>query len=197
MQTKNITLLAFLFICVTSFSQNDFQRKKPISIGYFGHYYFHPGIKIGTQYDWRSWEKVKEKKKGPKTKLKSLFISPQLGFYSHFGNHAGLLLNADFGYQRIKMKRGFYSAYSIGLGLINHINAGTTYIPQEDGSLKKRNLAGKLYFMPSLNYEFGQQVNEKIGWYGKMTLASKMPYNTSISAETFIEIGVKMNLGNF
>lgn len=188
-------VLLFGLLGFNSFAQSDFMEKKPISVGYFGHYGFHPGLKIGTQYDWKTWEKQKEKKKGPKVKTKSLFVSPQIGFYTHPGNHTGLLLNADFGYQRIKEKRGFYSAYSIGLGYLTQFNAGTTYVTDSNGSITAKKFASRAYFLPTLNMEFGQKVNEKIGWYSKFSLGSRLGYNTGVSAETFVELGVKYNLG--
>lgn len=185
------------FFGLSANAQTDFMEKKPVSIGYFGHYYFHPGIKIGTQYDWREWEKRKERKKKTVLKSKSLFISPQLGFYVHPKNHSGLLINADFGYQRVKDTRGFYSAYSIGLGYLTQFNAGTTYVSNDDGSITTKKFASRGYFMPTLNMEFGQQINEKMGYYSKFTLGAKLPYNTGFSAETFIELGMKFNLGKF
>jgi hypothetical protein len=195
---KKISLiLVFLGVVFTAQAQNDFLEKKPISVGYFGHYYFHPGIKIGTQYDWRSWEKRKEKKKKTVVKNKSLFISPQVGFYTHPKNHSGLLFNADFGYQRVKEKHGFYQAYSIGLGYLTQFNAGTTYVSEDDGSITTKKWASRAYFMPSLNMELGQQINEKMAWYAKGTIGSKLFYNTGVSIDTFLELGMKFNLGKF
>ena len=185
-----------IFLCGTASAQQDYFEKKPISIGYFGHNYSHPGIKIGTQYDWREWERRKERKRGEVVKKKSLFVSPQIGFYVHPKNHSGLLINADFGYQRLKTKRGFYSAYSIGLGYMTQFNSGTTYEAQDDGSIKTKKFASRAYFMPSLNMEFGQKINERFGWYSKFTLGSKLFYNTGVSAETFFETGLKFNLGH-
>lgn len=193
-----IKLIILLFgISYGSMAQSEFMEKKPISISYFGHYYLHPGLKVGTQYDWRSWEKRKERKKKTVVKQKSLFISPQVGFYVHPLNHSGLLINADFGYQRIKEKRGFYAAYSIGLGYLTQFNAGITYVNEPDGSITAKKFASRGYFMPTLNMEFGQQVNEKITWFSKFSMGTKLAYNTGLSAETFLELGMKFNLGKF
>ncbi len=195
---KKLTLIVLSLFCLLGANaQSDFIDRKPISISYLGHYGFHPGLKIGTQYDWLTWEKRKEKTKKTKLKHKSLFVSPQLGYYFHAGNHTSLLVNADFGYQRIKQGRGFYSAWSIGLGYITQFNAGITYEENNHGYIEEKKWASKGYFMPTFNYEFGQQVNTKIGWFGKLSAGSKLAYNTGVSAETFIELGVKLNLGNF
>ncbi len=194
MKRSLFTLL--ISLTFSSYAQNDFWNRKPISVSYFGHYYFHPGLKIGTQYDYKSWEKVKERKKRTITKSKSLFFSPQVGFYVHPKNHSGLIFNVDVGYQRVKDRFGFYSAYSIGLASNTQFNSGTTYVENADGSIDGFGGASRTYFMPSVNLEFGQQLTDKMSWYSKFTFASKLFYNTSLSAELFLELGMKFNLGN-
>ena len=193
MKKLNLIML-FLVISVGGKAQSNFLENKPLSIGYFGHYGFHPGLKIGTQFDWKEWEKRKERKKRTILKTKSLFVSPQIGMYVHQKNHTGLLLNADFGYQRKKDRWNFYTAYSIGLGYMTQFNAGTTYVNQDDGTVKAKKWASRSYFMPTLNIEFGQQINDKMGWYSKFSLGSKLKYNTGVSSETFLELGMKFNL---
>lgn len=193
---KHILFTLIFIISLTSYAQNDYWNKKPISISYYGHYYLHPGVKIGTQYDWRNWEKSKERKKRTITKMKSLFISPQIGFYIHPLNHSGLVFNVDFGYQKLKYPTGWYQAYSIGLASISQINSGTTYIKNDNGSISTKKFATRTYFMPSLNLEIGKEINPGFAWFTKFTIASKLFYNTGVSLDTFIEIGLKFNLIN-
>lgn len=190
-------LLVTLALSLTSYSfgQESFLEKKPITVSYFGQMLFHPGIKVGTQYDFREWTTQKEKKKGERIKEKSLFVSPQIGFYSHPRNHSGLIISADVGYQRIKLKRGFYSAYSIGLGYFAQFNAGTTYTVEADGTVNQKRFASRSYFLPTINTEFGQKVTPKIGWFSKISIGLPVAYNTGVSALPFIEFGMKYNLG--
>ena len=51
--------------------------------------------------------------------------------------------------------------------------------------------------MPSLNMEFGQQVNTKIGWFTKFTMGAKLRHNVGFTPVLFHQFGVKMNLGLF
>lgn len=200
-QTKTINQTALLskssdypaLFSTTTFS--EFKQQKPVSVGYFGHFIFHPGIKIGTQYDFKEWETRKERNKKTIIKNKSFFVSPQLGFYSHPKNHSGLLLNVDVGYQRIKAKHGLYSAYSIGLGYLTHFNSGMTYVAESNGAIKAKKYASRGYFLPTINYEFGQKINDKMGWYSKISVGAKVWYNTRVSVESFTELGMKFNLG--
>lgn len=194
---KKISLIVLMTTAISAVhAQSSLLDKTPISIGYYGHYFLHPGIKIGAQYDWKTWETQKQRKKKTVVKTKSLFVSPQVGFYVHPKNHSGLLINADIGYQRIKQRRGFYTAYSLGLGYLTQFNAGATYVAEDDGSITAKKFASRAYFMPTLNAEFGQKINPKIGWFSKFSVGSKLFYNTGVSAEVFMEMGVKIKLSN-
>jgi hypothetical protein len=192
---KKISFAFFLFLASNSlFSQSNFREEIPMSIGTFNYFFVHLGVKVGTQWDWRTWEKEKETKKRTFTKTKSLFISPQVGFYSHRQNHHGLLFNVNFGYQRVKSAKGFYCAYSLGVGYLRQFNAGITYVYEGNGLLTEKRAASRGYLMPSLNVELGQQINSKIGWFTKLSFASKLNYNTGASFDVFHEVGVKLNL---
>ncbi|MCG8576672.1 MAG: hypothetical protein MI810_17470 [Flavobacteriales bacterium] len=195
---KKIILALLLFgSYLPSTAQSNSDKNEIISVSYFGHYGFHPGLKVGAQYSLKDWKKTKERKEKTKIKNKSLFISPQVGFYVHPGNHSGLLLNADLGYQRKKEHSSFYSAWTIGLGYLTQFNAGITYVQEQNGSITAKKWASRMYFLPTLNYEIGQQLNEKIGWFGKISAGAKLFYNTGISPEAFVEVGLKMNLSKF
>lgn len=191
-------LIALLSVTLSLFvahgQEKNLLANSPLSISYFGHYGFHPGVKVGTQFNLITKEKSKEKKKGTRIKSKSLFVSPQIGGYVHVRNHSALLINTEIGYQTLRPKNGFYSSWSLGLGYLTQFNSGITYEYLEDGSIKERKFASRAYFLPTINYEFGQQLNDRIGWFSKLSLGSKIKYNTGISLDTFFELGVKVNL---
>jgi hypothetical protein len=191
---KKIALLIFMLGSISISKAQSLFEGTPITIGYFGHWGIHPGMKIGTDLNLKSWQKEKEKKKITVTKTRSLFVSPELGFYSHNQNHQGLLLNVDIGYRKIKDRFGLYSAFSVGIGYMRQFNAGVTYDVQDDGSFKKKALPSRGYFLPTLNYEFGQEINQRWGWFGKFSAGAKMPYNTGVVAETYFESGLRINL---
>lgn len=194
MNYLKLTLMGLL-MPIISYGQSETSRKFiPFSVGYWGeHFGSHPGFKVAAQFDLYNWEKVKEKKKRTKTKYKSIFAAPQVGYYVHPGNHHGLLLGAEVGYRRLKQRSGLYFAWSIGAAYLQQFNSGTTYYVEENGSLTQKGAASRLYFLPTLNYEFGQQINSKIGWYSKYSVGAKMPYNTGIAMSTFLELGLKLN----
>ncbi len=165
----------------------------PITVSYWGHHISHPGIKVGSQYHFKKWDKAKERKKGTFVKHKTLFLNPQLGFYQHQKNHTGVLLNAEFGVEIAKNEKKFFRGFSLGLGYIRQFNAGTTYILEPDNSISENKWASRGYFMPSINCEMGQHFH-RFSWFTKFSFASKMKYNTSASVELFFEAGGKFYL---
>ena len=88
---KAITFLMIVTICctvsLTSQGQGIAFKELPISVSYFGENAFHPGLKVGTFYTFRSIEKSKtyrrkkrQEKYGDKRKLKELSLDYNLGF---------------------------------------------------------------------------------------------------------------------
>lgn len=162
----------------------------PISISYWGSNIFHPGMKVGTQYNFKKWDKLKKRKKGMVTKHNTFFLKPELGFFYHKQNHVGALLNADFGIERAKNEKKFYCAYSIGVGYFRQFNSGITYVLEDDNSISEKRFGSRGYFLPTINIEYGQHF-EKITWFNKFSLGSKVKYNTGVSVELYFEAGVK------
>lgn len=191
---KKITsiLLFFGAFCQLN-AQKTANQPLPIVVSYYGYSIFHSGIKIGTQLSLKHWDKTKNRKNKVVVKHKTLFLAPQIGAYIHLKNHTGILLNVDFGINSFKNERRFYQAWSLGLGYMRQINAGITYNLETDGSISEKKWAARGYLMPSVNYEFGQQLTPSFAWFSKFTLGSKMNYNTGVSTELFFELGAKVN----
>ncbi len=192
---KKFSLIIVLTLLgLTGKAQDSFIKNQSYSIGYYGHFGFHPGIKIGTQLDIKTTDKIKTKKRGELVKQKTTFISPQIGFYTHPRSHNGLLLNVEIGRQHSKKDRPFYHSYALGLGYMAQFNSSLTYQQNSDGTFTTKQYASKSYFMPSLSAEIGQTFNSNIGWYSKISFGSKLFYNTGVSLEGFIELGLKFKL---
>ena len=185
-----ISIILSLAFCFSLNAQENSTSRLPISVSYWGYHIFHPGLKIGTQYHLKNWNKNKAHRNGDLLKHKTLFLNPELEIYLHAKNHTGLLLNTNLGIEVSKNERKFYKSYSLGLGYIRQFNAGTTYVLEEDDSISDKSGASRGYIMPAFNYEYGQHFSS-FSWFNRFTLASKMKYNTGISAELFFEAGLK------
>jgi len=173
---KKILILFILFVLGNQIVAQTESKNIPISVGFMSHIW-HPGVKIGTQFDLKNWERETEK---------------QIGFYVYPNTHTGYLVNTDFGYKKIKSHKQKYSAFSIGLGFLNQSQITDVKINLSDGSKEKiRENWG--WFLSTLNYEIGKSINEKIGWYGKLSYGLKMSLERENSTVLFIELGMKYN----
>ncbi|MEO1260973.1 MAG: hypothetical protein AAFZ15_19390 [Bacteroidota bacterium] len=190
---KTIISMAFLFSCGLLTAQTS-PKNIPISLGYFGHYAIQPGLKVGTQFNLKEWKTAGDKKGKTITKYKSFFIGPQLGFFSFPGNHTSFLISADLGYKRIKSPKNKYSAFSIGLGYLAESRVLSMVIDLSDGGVNNKEREWRNYFLPTINYEFGRQINPVLSWYGKSSLGMKLSTEREGSMSVFTELGVKINI---
>ncbi len=186
---KKVVILLVCFILSSQvFTQNE-SRKKNVSIGYFGNVGYQPGCKLGTQFSLKKWETKME----DYSKLKSFYVSPQIGFYVYPDVHTGYLINADFGYRREKDKTRKYSALSIGFGFFIQSQIAERKINLANGS--SENIREKwTWFLSTLNYEFGKVINEKAEWYCKFSYGFKLSTVRENSSVLFLETGMRFSL---
>ncbi|MFK8045901.1 MAG: hypothetical protein AB8B72_10435 [Crocinitomicaceae bacterium] len=190
---KNILFFTIALLCSYSvFSQEKLWSNNPLQVSYFGHFGLHPGIKLGTEFSVKNWEKERKNDKG--IKLKQYLISPQIGFYTHPGNHSGLIVQAEFSKRTEKVDKRFYYSYGAGFGYVMQINPSDTYIFNDNGEITEKNMTSRSYFMPSLHIETGLKLNSKMSVYNKITLASKVKYNTGFTLEPFYELGIRIRM---
>ena len=188
---KLVSVILVMGVSLSIMAQKNSKSSMPIAVSYWGATIFHPGLKIGTQHNFKKWNKTKERKKrGTVIKYKTFFLKPEFGFYNHKKNHTGVLLNTDFGIEFTKSKKKFFFSYALGLGYLRHFNSGITYYLEDDNSISEKKLASRGYFMPTLNVGYGQNY-EQFSWFNKISLGSKLKYNTGFSIESFIEVGIK------
>lgn len=185
---KALILCIFFVLTCQSIAQTK-SETIPILVGFMGHAALHPGIKIGTRFNLKSWNREAENL----TKVKSLYISPQMGIYTYPNVHTGYLVNADIGYRRIKSHKQKYSAFSIGFGFLNQSQLTNVTVNLNDGS-KDKNRVNWGWFLPTLNYEFGKAINERIGGYGKLSYGYKMSFDRENASTFLIELGVSYTL---
>lgn len=111
------------------------QDAPSLSISYFGEGVTHPGLKIGLNFPFHSWEKTKTKGSGVEKHLyKSFALQPSLGFYFHQDYQTGLFVLPQLAYTR-KNAKGSYASFGLGVGYLR------TFIPRvyalENNEVKK------------------------------------------------------------
>lgn len=190
---NSFCLLLFLLLGFSISAQNK-TPNIPISIGYFGHFLYQPGLKVGTHFEFKNWQTEKACTKGDITKAKSYFVSPQIGYYNWSGRNYNFLLNADIGYRRVKVERRSYSAFSIGLGYLATSELISVVRNLNDGKILAKNRMHKGYFLSTINYEFGRAINSRLGWYNKYSVGKKWSPNNDGMGVIFVELGVNFSL---
>ena len=186
MNRKNLFLLC-LFLGA-NFWLNGQTTPRPISIAYFGQFAIEPGLKISTEFGLNKWTTDKLKAKN-----KQLFISPQLGFFVRPDNNSNLLLNADIGIKKQKEGKSGFSAFSLGLGYLHQFQISAIEVQLGDGnqSTSRESIA---YFLPTINYAFGNKLGANIGWYSKIGVGQRLGGGISSSLSILFEIGLQFRL---
>ncbi|MCP4439324.1 MAG: hypothetical protein GY810_10330 [Aureispira sp.] len=180
----------FVILLITTFKLFAQQKDKLISIGYYAPYAIQSGVKIGSFFNIKEWVKEKD----VKLKFSSLFISPQIGVFFRPRNHTSFVLNADMGYKITNSKQNFYISPSLGFGYLIANQVLSNTITLNSGDVAKRDRELRHYFLPTINFGFGNYANKKIGWYTKLSFGRKM--SPTIEDATFFafELGLKFNL---
>ena len=129
---RAVIITALIFSSFQLFGQSD-ANVHTLSVGYYGYFLYEPGFKIASQHPVKEWKPAESDRKNPVTS-QNLFISPQVAVFWRPKSNTNLLLNADFGLKRLKMKRNRYSAFSMGLGYLMQSEILSTTISLSDGS---------------------------------------------------------------
>lgn len=182
-------IIIFSILCIPLFSQNE-KVDLPISVGLYGAYIIQPGLKIGTTFTFKEWNK----EKNYIIKQSSLFVSPQMGVFMRPKNHISYVINADVGYKMNRTIKRFYVAPSLGLGYLLENRTLSTTIDLGSGDIIGKDKELIHYFLPTINFEFGQEGKNKVGWYSKLSYGRKISQQLEDSGFFALEIGIKINL---
>lgn len=192
MPFKQVILLLFICPCFSLYGQSA-PKNHTLSFGYYGYFFYQPGFKIATQHPLKKWQMPERDKKNYVTQ-QHVFISPQLAVFWRPQSNTNLLVNADIGFERQKMKRHRYSAFSIGLGYLMQWEILSATVSLGDGSLKNKNRELRHYFIPTVNYEFGHEPHRAAGWYVKLSLGGRFSPEHDMASVMSGELGLRFRL---
>lgn len=189
---KGLLQLILLTLSISRLSAQDIPS---ISIAYFGEGITHPGLKIGVNYPFYTWEKTKGKSNGAEKRLyKNFALQPSLGFYHHQDYQTGLFVLPQLAYTR-KNAKGAFTSFGVGAGYLHTIVPSVYRI--EDGAIEK--IRGRYNYLLS-NYfvTFGKDLSVKgrlpLDLYAQPQVMNVMP-NTRPSIWYFaLEMGVRLKL---
>ena len=183
---KNL-LFSCLFLC-SALSLLGQEEGLPISIAYFSQFGFQPGAKIATEFSLKTLNNTTQA-----VKKRHLFISPQIGFFVRPGNNTNLLLNADVGIKKQQEGKSSFSAFSLGLGYLQEFRVSTIAIQLGDGG-QSTSRTSFSYFLPTINYAFGNRLSSTVDWYSKIGVGQRIGGGISNTTTVLLEVGLQFQL---
>lgn len=199
---KYISVLFVLWLTFNSQGQLIL-GELPVHVSYYGDNGIHPGLKLGTSYNFWSKEKSKvyrfkyrTNKYGNKTKLRELNLDYNLGFYSHPNNHLGLFTTIGVSYLRIKERKGRVFGVSFEVGYLRRMNKFTTYELNTEGEIVEKKLAGNNAIILSISPVFGKEFKiseHQMRFFVKPNLQA-VKYNEKIQPNISLELGTTFNI---
>jgi len=183
----------FLLLFTWTLSAQESAKEKFVSLGYFGNFLIQPGLQAGFNIDLKIWKQEVSTDNSTDAKTRSFFIRPQVTYFSRPKVHQNYALSSDFGYRRIKPAKGKYISWSIGLGYLIQSQVVERKVSLGDGS-KTKVRENWNYFQPTINYEFGQFINDKFGWYTRYSVGWKLSADRERSATIYIGAGLNYKI---
>lgn len=190
--------MKYLIVLLILFTTTEIsaQIKKPtaISVSYFGETITHPGLKIGLDYELKSWDRNK-KKSTQKIISKSIILSSNIGFYFHKDYQTGAFALPELSYSR-KNQKGNFRSIGLGVGYMR------TFIPNvyevNTANEIKRTIAGNNYFLSTCFVAFGKDLSVKysipMGVYIKPQIMYALPNYPNGVTYFALEIGINYKL---
>ncbi|MEM9928539.1 MAG: hypothetical protein AAF840_01845, partial [Bacteroidota bacterium] len=149
-----------------------------------------PGIRVGTQLDLKKWKGEADQQ----AKLKSFYLSPQLGIYTQSDVKTGFLVNTDWGYKSVNPQTTFYRAFSLGVGTVLESQITERGINLGTGE-REVIRASTWWLLPTINAEWGKEGRRNLGWYGKLSYGQQLAANRGSNTVFLVELGLKFKIG--
>ncbi len=182
------SVLLFLLIGSSLFGQDQISRI-PLTIGYLGNSLIEPGLQVGTEFKLQNWQNENE----TISKTRELLLIPQLGFFSRIGNNYNFMPSLDLAFRTQKNNKKAYHTYALGLAYqIESVVISTTVNLSNGDETKNRKTRN--YFIPTINYQYGRQINSNLGWYTKFSYGWRFSNEMDNGAMVLLGLGLRFYL---
>lgn len=199
--------LVFLCLwCSTILSQNlshsqeqsenlptGFLNRTKFRAGYFGNYYWNPGLTFGAEYLWKEKVRTKEKKRRTKVITKQWLLNGTFGLSWDPRTELGVFTNYGILWRRTNTKGKQINVQLNPLGVYRAFLPETYEVSGDD--VDRVFLPGRNYFAPSISFGFGKSRKGKKlnGRYLNFTYMIRAPYNAGFLPSIAIEYGYRFN----
>ncbi len=170
-----------------------FLNRTEFRAGYFGNYYWNPGVTFGAEYLWKESIRTKVGKRRNKVITKQWLLNGTFGMSWDPRTELGVFTNYGILWRRTNTKGRQINIQVNPLGFYRAFLPETYEVT--DGEVDKVFLPGRNYYAPSLSFGFGKSRKGKKlnGRYLNLTYFLRTPYNTSSLPAIAIEYGYRFN----
>lgn len=176
----SVLLLLFSLLNHNKVSAQEF-KPSSYSVGYFGPIPNEPGLRLAVNFPIKSFEKS------------ALILNGHIGSFNKKNDNFNALVGAELGWALQKPNSKNRHIFSLGSG----------YLLQSEVSEFSVNLQGKItvlerslrhIFMPTVNYEYGRLVNDRIALFGKVSYGYRIAPTIENAGSLMWEFGVRFLL---
>lgn len=184
----NLVLLIFLF---SFFHYHSAKSQKPITfqMGYLGTYAVAPGLNVGASFTLKEWSGQADI-----NREQSLVLSTDLALLNQLEDRNSFLIHPDLGWKRQKPDRPWYSIYGVGLGYQTENQLETFSVNLGSGAINDLDSRRRHYLVPTVSYEIGRDLKNRLGWYSKMMAGWQLAFDSESSLQLLLELGLKYSI---
>ncbi len=163
---------------------------KSLEVAYFGQFLIQPGLSISSSIDVQSLAAPGQ------ASTRSLFLRPQVGYYSQVNSHQSYLAALDFGYSIQKQKkRGWaYRSVSLGIGYQLKSTQEGFSVSLADGGRSSQKRVNTTGWLPTVSYTQGIPIQPQLSGYYRILLCQLFENTERSSVTLFTEIGLRFYL---
>lgn len=186
---KQLLFTILLFGSISLMAQHD--SSPVITLGYHGDMIANPGVRIGYESAFKSWEK----NQSSQVKFKSLRYSIDVRYYLNRKHHHGIIVAPGISYVR-QRENGKFIQIKYAAGIHRSIVDGQVFAINDTTGKVEQGKKGQFSFYNDLSFLFGKQINNTIGYYGEIGINGRYPYNHSLLKGLHAGLGLKYSLNN-
>lgn len=179
-------ILGILLLSLFQLSAQNLQESSTLSIAYWGQFAYQPGAKISLSIPHRRWQNNRSQKK--------VFSNYQVGFYTNPETESGYLAGVELGIQSSPQGKTRFQAISVGAAYLLQSDVIGFSVDLATGETGKKDRKTDHLFLPTINYQFGNQLGERASWYSKVSLGSKLSNQLESEMVVFLELGLQFSL---
>ncbi len=168
-----------------------FLERTEFRAGYFGNFYWNPGLALGAEYLLQQKTRTKEKKRRTKIITKQWLANGTLGFSWDPRAEFGVFTNYGITWRRTNTKGKQLQVQVNPLGYYRSFLPDTYEVNGDD--VRKVFLPGRSYYAPSISFGLGKRRDNKklSGRYLNITYSIRTPYNADFLPAIAIEYGYR------